>query len=156
MALVTMKSAVNMRRRRIPGSVHGHGFALLEAIVALTILASVGLALFAGINQSVQMIGRAERAREADSALLNAVAWIETVNPAREPSGSHRLGDVELRWTSEPVEPPLDGSTGYLAPGLYRIGLYKVHLEVRRGDDVLADTAIKRVGYVQVREPGRL
>lgn len=156
MTSVPMNPSIDMLHRKAGKAGHGLGFALLEAIVALTILASVGLALFAGINQSVQMIGRAERAREADSALLNAVAWVETVNPAQAPNGSHQLGDVELSWTSAPVEPPLDGSTGYLVPGLYRVGLYKMHLEVRRGDDVLADTTIKRVGYVQVREPGRL
>ncbi len=32
------------------------GFSLLEAIVALAILASVGMALFAAMNQSLSMV----------------------------------------------------------------------------------------------------
>ncbi len=129
------------------------GFALLEAIVALAILAAVGMALFAAINQTVQMVSRAETAREADSALLNAVAWLETVNPAQQPEGTQQLGDVELHWTSQPVEPPLDGSTGSFVPGLYKVGLYDMHLELRREGAVLTDAVVRRVGYVQVRAP---
>ena len=52
------------------------GFSLLEAIVALAILATAGLALFAAMSQSVQMVARAENARLSDSAVRNAVAWI--------------------------------------------------------------------------------
>ena len=130
------------------------GFALLEAIVALAILAAVGMALFAAINQTVQLVGRAETAREADSALLNAVAWLQTVNPSQQPEGTQQLDDVQLHWTSQLVEPALDGSTNSLVPGLYKIGLYDMHLELRRGDVVLADATVRKVGYVQVREPG--
>lgn len=130
---------------------HAAGFALLEAIVALAILAAVGMALFAAINQTVQMVSRAETAREADTAVLNALAWLETVNPSQQPEGTQQLGEVELHWTSKPVEPPLDGSTGSLDPGLYRIGLYDMHLELRREGILLADTVVRRVGYVQVR-----
>ena len=68
------------------------GFSLLEAIVALAILASAGLALFAAMSQSVQMVARAENARLADSAVRNAVAWMETVNPMQTPQGEQRLG----------------------------------------------------------------
>ena len=73
---------------------HQRGFSLLEAIVALTILATAGLALFAAMNQSVQMVSRAEKSREADSALRNAMAWMETVNPAQTPEGEQKLGAV--------------------------------------------------------------
>ena len=63
------------------------GFSLLEAIVALAILASVGMALFAAMNQSLSMVARAEKVRERESALRNAVAWIQVVNPAQQPRG---------------------------------------------------------------------
>lgn len=129
---------------------------MLEAIVALTILAAVGMALFAAMNQSVQMVARAERAREADSALRNALAWIETVNPAETPRGEQRLGDITLRWTAEPIEPPRDAMTGYLQAGLYRVGLYRVRLELTRAGQAVAETSVRRVGYQQVRQPAVL
>lgn len=142
------------------GSSHGRrrlsGFSLLEAIVALTILASAGLALFAAMSQSVQMVGRAENARLADSALRNASAWMETVNPMQSPSGEQELGGVTLAWSSELVEPVRDGMTGYLQPGLYEVGLYDVTLELSREGNFLAEATIRRVGYRQVREAAQL
>ena len=145
-----------MRRRGRSAVRRMHGFSLLEAIVALTILATAGLALFAAMSQSVQMVGRAENARQADSALRNAAAWMETVNPSQTPSGEQQLGEVTLRWSSELVEPARDGMTGYLQPGLYELGLYDVKLELSREGRFLAETTIRRVGYRQVREPAQL
>ena len=108
------------------------------------------------MNQSVQMVSRAEASREADSALRNALAWMETVNPAQSPQGEQALGDVTLRWSAEPVEPERDAMTGYLQAGLYRVGLYRVRLELWRDGRTIATTDLHRVGYLQVREPAVL
>ena len=132
------------------------GFSLLEAIVALTILATAGLALFAAMSQSVQMVARAENSRQADSAVRNALAWLHTVNPAETPRGEQRLGDVTLRWTSEPIESPRDAMTGYLQAGLYQVGLYRMQLELDRDGKPLTQATVRRVGYKQVREPAEL
>ena len=132
------------------------GFSLLEAIVALAILATAGLALFASMSQSVQMVARAENARLADSAVRNAVAWMETVNPMETPQGEQELGDVTLRWTAQLAEPERDAMTGYLQPGLYRLGLYDVRLELLQDGQPLTETVVRRVGYRQVREPEQL
>lgn len=128
------------------------GFTLLEAIVALAILAAAGLALFASLSQSVQMVGRAERARAADTALRNSLAWVRQVNPMEAPDGEQAIGDYVLRWHAEPLEPPRDGATGYLAPGLHRIGLYRMRLELWRDGVLEREAALNRVGHRQVRE----
>lgn len=128
------------------------GFSLLEAIVALTILAAAGLALFAAMSQSLQMVGRAERAREVDSAMLNAVAWMETVNPMETPRGEQAFGQFMLQWASEPIEPVRDGTTGFLQPGLYRLGLYRMRLRLTRDGVLEREETVRRVGYQQVRQ----
>lgn len=132
------------------------GFSLLEAIVALTILAAVGMALFAAMHQSVQMVARAERSRVADSAMRNAMAWVETINPAETPRGEERLGDVIMRWEAEPIEPPRDAMTGYLQAGLYQVGLYDLRVQLLLDGQPLTETHVRRVGYKQVREPAAL
>jgi general secretion pathway protein I len=139
-----------------PDRGRARGFTLLEAIVALAILAAAGMALFAAMSQSLQMVRRAQDAREADAALRNALAWMETVNPMLAPRGDQALGDWELRWTAAPVEPPHDGATGYLAPGLYEVGLYRMHLELWRGGTLRREVELNRAGYRQVRKRGRL
>lgn len=132
------------------------GFSLLEAIVALAIVASAGLALFAAMSQSVQMVRRAERVRQADTAARNALALMETVNPALDPTGEKRIGALQLKWHSTPVEPPRDVMTGYLQAGLYQVGLYDITLDVHAADDVSTTLRLRKVGYKQVREPAQL
>lgn len=132
------------------------GFSLLEAIVALAILAAAGLALFTALTQSMQMLGRAERARELDRALRNALVVVERIEPARQARGEADVGDYLLRWTLQPVEPPKPGATGFLRAGYYEVGLYGVRLELWR-DGVLEHTAeVRRAGYRQVRRPATL
>lgn len=132
------------------------GFTLLEAIVALTILAAAGMALFAGMTQSLQMVQRAEQARATDAALRNAVAWLAQVNPMTTPQGTQALGDYDMSWSAREVEPPRDGATGYLALGLYKVGLYDVEIELRRGDRTVREVTLRRAGWEQVREPPEL
>ena len=133
------------------------GFTLLEAIVALAILAAAGMALFAAMSQSLQMVQRAEAARDADAALRNAVAWMEQINPMEQPSGEQAIGGGgSLHWRSDLVEPPRDGETGYLQPGLYQLGLYDMTLTLVSDDEVRHEARLRRAGYVQVREPFEL
>lgn len=139
--------------RRLESS---RGFSLLEAIVALAIVATAGLALFAAMNQSIQMALRAESARKNDTAMRNALAWMEVVNPGLTPSGEKRLGGMVLEWKSEPIEPPRDAMTGYLQAGLYQVGLYDVTVDVRGEEGVSASFHLRKVGYKQVREPAQL
>jgi general secretion pathway protein I len=132
------------------------GFTLLEAVVALAILAAAGLALFAAMSQSIQMLGRAERAREIDGAMRNVLAVVEGINPMQAPHGEQRIGAFELRWRAEAIEPPRDNATGYLQPGLYEVGLYRLHLQLWRSGVLEHEAQVRRAGYRQVREPAAL
>ncbi|MGV8923869.1 MAG: prepilin-type N-terminal cleavage/methylation domain-containing protein [Thermomonas sp.] len=132
------------------------GFSLLEAVVALAILAAAGLAAFAALTQSLQMVGRADGAREADLALRNAVAWIEQVNPMEQSKGRQTMGEFELRWTSRPVEPVRDATTGALTAGLHEVGLYRMQLELWRNGALEREAVLRRIGYRQVRRPAVL
>ena len=136
-----------MRRSR------ARGFSLLEAIVALAIVATAGLALFAAMNQSIQMALRAENARKTDTAMRNALAWMETVNPAITPEGKQQLGELSVEWQSEPVEPLRDAASGYVQTGLYQVGLYDVTLHIHAGPGVESSFHLRKVGYKQVLEP---
>lgn len=127
------------------------GFTLLEAVVALAILAAGGMALFASMTQSTQMVVRAEQARADDAALRNALAWMEQVNPHEAPAGDAPLGAYTLRWEGRLLEPALPSATGYLEPGLHEVGLYELQLELWRGDELRREASLRRVGWRQVR-----
>lgn len=132
------------------------GFTLLEAIVALAILAAAGLAMFAAMTQSMQMLRRAQEARAVDAALRNALAVAERIDPMARATGQQELGDYQLRWRATPVEPPRDNMTGYLEPGHYEVGLYDLRLELWREGALARSVAVRRAAWRQVRQPPAL
>lgn len=132
------------------------GFTLLEAIVALAILAAGGMALFAALNTSMRSIERVDAASQRDTATLNALSRIEQLNPMLEPQGDEALGAWRLRWTAAPVEPPRDGLTDYLQPGYFEVGLYRVDVELLSGTRVEHRFVVRKAGWRQVRFPEAL
>ncbi|WP_158613418.1 prepilin-type N-terminal cleavage/methylation domain-containing protein [Luteimonas sp. 100069] len=132
------------------------GFSLLEAVVALAILAAAGLALFAAMAQSMQMVGRAEDSRNADAAMRNALAWVEQSNPAESPSGELSFPPYSVAWTSALLEPERPSAAGNLQPGLHDVGLYRLRVVLRRDSVVIREFDVRRIGWRQVREPEAL
>ena len=129
------------------------GFALLEAIVALAILAAAGLALFAALTQTMQMVNRADRARKEAATVHTLIAVAELINPMERPSGSMQLGERIVSWRSQLREPVQDGATGNLAPGFYQIGLYDLDLRIEGGDEPEQSLTLRKAGWKQVRQP---
>lgn len=106
---------------------HARGFGLLEAIVALVILASAGLALFAWIGQNLTDVRRIEDAQARAALQLTTVGLVTSINPFIEPTGQRRVGAVLVRWTSELIEPlryslPFAGSQS----PVWEVGLYRL------------------------------
>ncbi len=122
------------------------GFGLLEAIVALALLAGTGIALFAWIEQSLQSATRLRALEQQARLTLNAQALVETINPAEQPEGSLDASGVRVHWQAEPVEPPQRNTTALVdMPGPWQIGLYRVQVDAQ---DVAGDT---QVAFMQLR-----
>ncbi len=103
------------------------GFSLLEAIVALTLLAVAGLALFSWINASFDGLLRADTAQARAQAQSNAIAYIQTINPMVRPSGETKLGSLSISWLAKEIAPKVKPSaespdgTGNFIVALYDI-----------------------------------
>ena len=122
------------------------GFGLLEAIVALVLLAGSGAALFAWINQNLASASRLAQAQQAAQLSLSAQALVDDVNPALEPSGQRSLSTLTVNWTSQVTQPLRDGSSfspGY--PSNWQLGLYQttVVAEDRSSGAKLSFTLLK-------------
>lgn len=114
------------RRRRL------RGFGLLEAIVALVLLSSTGLALFAWINQNLQAASRTQVIEQEARLRLAAQVLVESVNPMQQATGSIELGGLEVTWTAAPLESPRrNASFSAGAPGEWQIGLYRLEVQAR-------------------------
>jgi len=108
------------------------GFALLEAIVALTLLAGTGMALFAWIQQNTQAASRL-RVHEQEARLLNsAQLLVQLVNPMVKPDGDMDAGDVRIQWRAELLEPERRNQPfGLEVRGPFRMGLYRLDIQAR-------------------------
>ena len=128
------------------------GFTLLEAIVALVIIGSAGMALFGWLNGTLMSLNRVRESNAIVEAKLNAIEYMNTVNPLLKPEGQASLGDYRLRWQAKPST-VLQDNVGYPGGiGLYQLALFETKIKVERGDGKpWFDFAMKQVGYKKVR-----
>lgn len=128
------------------------GFTLLEAIVALTVMALALIPLITFIAQSADQLTRAAEANERSLVTQSVLALMEPVNPMAQPEGSIPLDDeVEVSWRSEAIAPPPEGTIiGTLLNG-YRIGFYGVTVAVSRSRQPWFDFTMRKVGYQNMR-----
>jgi general secretion pathway protein I len=128
------------------------GFTLLEAIVALALISTAGMALFAWVNSSIATLSRVEESSQRVAATRNTLQFMQTVNPMLAPSGEETLGDYRIRWQAEPIADTVDGANFPYGTSLYQFALYNTRIEVRgapQKPDFTLD--VKQVGYKRVR-----
>lgn len=128
------------------------GFSLLEALVALVILAGVGMALFELLIVQIRGLDHVNRVTASELAKRNALAYIEHINPMLRPQGSVGFEDYAIRWTSEAIFPLRDSVAHPAGTGLYQVGLYRLDVVIEQGRERIADFTVRQVGYQQVRQ----
>lgn len=132
-----MRSCSSRARNRPLRVIGQAGFGLLEAIVALSLLAGTGLALFSWIQLNLQAASRLHVHELEARLLLSAQALVATVNPMLTPEGSLESGDLRVSWQSELIEPARRNlgfgreSTGPFMVGLYRLDVRAIDLRQR-------------------------
>lgn len=129
------------------------GFSLLEAIVALVLVAMVGMALFAWINTNLNNLYRIQQIQKRHEAVRNAIEFMETVNPMLRPKGDMTVGLYRFKWQAEPLTEPMDNASGIKGQGLYQVVLYKTSVDIFIQTDYIFNVKLQQVGYKQVREP---
>jgi general secretion pathway protein I len=128
------------------------GFSLLEAIVALVVIASSGLALYSWINSNLISLARIEATARRAGAVQNALDLMAQINPAAQTSGNLLINGLTIEWNAEELEPLRDG-VGYPGGiGLYQIGLFDTEVRVSQEEREIASFTLRQVGYEQVRE----
>lgn len=129
------------------------GFSVMETLVAVALLAIAIIPLYAFQQTLANTAARLQTASDLLDAQESALAVLQTIDPIAEPSGDMQLGDWRLSWESRELasERPADG---YLGSSIWGVGLYEVQATLERGE-TRRDLTIRRVGWVQVRDPTR-
>lgn len=122
------------------------GFSLLEAIVALVILASTCMALFAWINGSLVQLQRAELYVEAGPAIASANQYLKTVDLTQRSSGTFTSGAINIDWQASPVESDATKNSAYGSSN-FLLSLYNVSLTARTKARTLPALHTRIVNY---------
>ena len=130
------------------------GFSLLEAIVALVLLSTSGIAIYGLVNTNLISFRRVHAIDARTVAVRNAIEWVRQINPAGSPEGkgSNESHGLEISWKAHALGPMLDGFGYPGGTGLYQLGLYDTEVVVSREGAELARFTIRQVGYRQVRQ----
>ena len=128
------------------------GFSLLEALVAMVILASSGWALLDWVNASIGSLRRVEDANARSEMSRNILEYMEGVNPSLRPQGQVDLGAAKVQWTARPIAGPTDNIDYPRGQGLYEMALYRTTVKAYRGQELWLELELKQVGYRRVRQ----
>lgn len=132
------------------------GFTLLEAIVAMVLVATIGMALFSWINTNVISLNRIQSANAQVEATANILEYMNTVNPMLVPEGKADLGTYRLHWKTEALTAIQDGANYPQGISLYQLALYRTTVNVEQsGGQPWFELSLRQVGYKKVRELGR-
>jgi len=139
---------VNQRLRR-----QQHGFTLMEAIVALVLIATTGMALFSWVNSNIITLNRVQENNAENDATLNAVEYMHSINPMISPQGQASLGAYRLSWNAEATTEPRDGASYPVGTGLYQLAMYQTKISIRKSDGQFwFGFTLQQVGYKKVRD----
>ncbi|WP_298579453.1 prepilin-type N-terminal cleavage/methylation domain-containing protein [uncultured Luteimonas sp.] len=124
------------------------GFTLLEAIVAMVIMATTMLALYAWLGSATIGVQRARSVAQGLADARVALAVIEGINPMDGERGSRDVGDLTVRWSAETIADRRAGvtSAGVAAP--YDFALYDIEVETLRDGRQTYAFNVRRAGWV--------
>ncbi len=122
------------------------GFSLLEAIVALVILAGSCMALFAWINGSLVQLQRAELYVEAGPAITSASQYLKTVDLAQRPEGTFNSGNISVDWQANAIERDISRTASYGGSN-FLLSLYDVTLTPHTTNRALPPLRTRIVNY---------
>ena len=132
------------------------GFTLLEAIVALVILAAALAGAWTWIATDVRSLLRVRDLALEESAVRQAVAELEQTDLVREPRGSLAWRDFRIDWQAAPLEPARRGRTAVGGAGAWQFTLFDVSLEVRFLGRLIANQSLRMLQQQRVVEASAL
>lgn len=140
-----------MRPSPPPVARHAAGFTLLEAIVAMVILATSLVALYGWLSTNMISLRRAEARHAQLVDARSALALVDGINPMAEPEGERSLPPLTVRWSSRPLTPATTGLNGMGSITLFDFVLYGMQVTVAREGAAPQTFDVRKAGWVASR-----
>jgi len=143
---------------KAPGTDRRRGFALLEALAAIVIMAGVGAALFGLVNTGLRNLSKAEAHMTTTSLQPQLLAWIRALEIPELPA--HRRASLTLEIDETPyraeadlrrIHGPVMATSSNGQPGIHQLALYDVTITVYDDNRRLDRIRTRRVAHRQVR-----
>ena len=129
------------------------GFSLLEAILALVILSSALSGLYSWINTDLISLRRAEAVVAAQNVLEEATRKVELLDLSRDSEGRMAIGDFDLAWKAQLVEPVAYGRAQQGVVAAYDLALYDISLTLESAGRSLGTWHTRTARHSLVRPP---
>lgn len=127
------------------------GFTLLEAIVALTLMATSLLSLYAWLSSNTLALNHVSAKALSLQDSRAAMAVIETINPMSTPDGARELAPLQIRWKSKPLTDRRFGMSAAYAATPFDFRLYLLDVTVMRDKRVVNEFSVRKTGWVVAR-----
>jgi len=128
------------------------GFTLLEAIVALTVMALALIPLITFIAQSSDQLMRASEANDRSIVTQSVLALMDPINPMAEPEGTISLDEeIGVSWWSDAIILSAERAAVRQTLSGFRMGFYGVTVSVTRDQKPWFDFKMRKVGYENLR-----
>lgn len=119
----------------------------MEAIVALVLLSTSGIALFSWISNTLNGLNHALENAKKSQHRQNALALIQQVNPALEQTGQIKRNDYTLTWKASPITPMNREITLSGTAGPYLLGLFDTKISIFKSGQLLDEFTLRQIGY---------
>jgi len=129
------------------------GFSLLEAIVALTILAMAMLGAYAWIGTNLDALNKVRDLALEELALRQALDVLEQTDLDARPEGEMNWREFRIGWRAEALEPTRNGRTAVGSIALHDLTLYRVELQVHSHQRLIATPQVRVLQHERVRDP---
>lgn len=132
-------------------TIRQQGFTLLEAIVAIAVLAMSAMALYAWLNSSLVILKRVDDVYQSVEAVESALEWVKVLDPIKQPQGEQEMAGATLAWRVEAKGAALAAKDMYSNPTVNDAQLFTVYIQIKRDDQVLANFEMAKLGFISKR-----
>jgi general secretion pathway protein I len=122
------------------------GFTLIEAVVALVILATALVGFYSFLSTTLNGANHLEQAAIGSDRRLNALELAATLNPMATPDGSFKLDSYRIEWHSKAVTQVQQSSRYPVGQGNFHIALYEVTLNFP-DNPAIEPVVVTKLGY---------